>query len=166
MSFSRNQITPGTAVSGQMDQIGNQPPRNNTVISPHSMMMLMYSPRKKSRNGVDEYSTMNPATSSDSASKRSKGGRCVSARDETKNTTNIGNRIVNANQPCSCACTMAERLSEPANNSTVMITKPSETSYDTICAAARSAERNAYFELDAQPATMTPYTPSEEIAKI
>ena len=33
-------------------------------------------------------------------------------------------------------------------------------------AAQRSAERKGYFELDAQPPMMTPYTPSEEIAKI
>src|SRR5437762_6674820 len=104
MSLSRNQITPGIAVSGQTFQNGSQPPRNRTVISPQSMMMLMYSPRKKSRNGVEEYSTMNPATSSDSASSRSNGGRCVSASEETKKTKNMGNRMVNANQPCSCAC--------------------------------------------------------------
>ena len=34
---------------------------------------------------------MKPATSSDSASGRSNGGRLVSASAETKNTTNIGN---------------------------------------------------------------------------
>ena len=33
---------------------------------------------------MDEYSTMKPATSSDSASTRSKGGRLVSANAETK----------------------------------------------------------------------------------
>ena len=35
---------------------------------------------------------MKPATSSDSASSRSKGGRLVSASAETKNTTNIGSK--------------------------------------------------------------------------
>src|SRR6516164_11250598 len=65
-----------------------------------------------------------------------------------------------------CASTMAERLSEPAQSRTVMITKPIETSYDTICAADRSAARNGYFEFEAQPAMITPYTPSEEMAKM
>ncbi len=37
-------------------------------------------------------------------------------------------------------------------------------SYDSICADARMAPRNAYFELDAQPATITPYTSIEVIA--
>src|SRR5882757_8610596 len=113
---------------------------------------------------------MKPATSSDSASTRSNGGRLVSASAETKNTTNIGNsgsqnQLSRPYLP-SCASTMAERLSEPAHSSTVMMTKPMETSYDTICAAERNAARNGYLEFEAQPAMMTPYTPSEEIAKI
>src|SRR5580698_2947168 len=103
-AFSRNQIGPGM---NESPYTGSQPPRNSTVISAQSIMTLMYSPRKNSRNGVDEYSTMKPATSSDSASSRSNGGRCVSASDEMKKITNIGNSIVNANQQCSCACTMA-----------------------------------------------------------
>src|SRR4029077_15826331 len=112
---------------------------------------------------------MKPATSSDSASTRSNGGRFVSARAEMKNTTNIGKSgsQYQLNMPdCpSCAATMAESLSEPAHSSTVMMTKPMETSYDTICAAERSAARNGYFEFDAQPAMMMPYTPSDERAK-
>src|SRR5215831_19944881 len=111
---------------------------------------------------------MYPATSSDSASRRSNGGRLVSARAETKNTMNIGNsgsqNQLNRPKRPSCALTMSVRLSEPTHNSTVMMTKPIETSYETICAAERSEARNGYFEFDAQPAMMTPYTPSEEMA--
>src|SRR5947209_9226674 len=114
--------------------------------------MAMYSPRKNKRNGVAEYSTAKPATSSDSASTRSKGGRLVSASDETKKTTNIGSSgsQYHSSRPYlpSCASTMAESLSDPAHSSTVMITKPMETSYETICAAERSAARNGYFEFD------------------
>ncbi len=79
-----------------------------------------------------EYSTAKPATNSDSASTRSNGGRLVSASAETKNTTNIGNNgnQYQLNMPYlpSCASTMAERLSEPAHSSTVMMTNPIETS--------------------------------------
>ena len=75
---------------------------------------------------------MKPATSSDSASTRSNGGRLVSASAETKNTTNIGNSgsQYQPNMPkrLSCAATMADRFSEPAHSSTVMMTKPIETS--------------------------------------
>src|SRR5262245_23921042 len=103
---------------------------------------------------------MKPATSSDSASSRSKGGRLVSARAEMKNTANMGRSgsQYHPNRPKdpSCAAMISPRLSEPAQSSTVMMTKPIETSYETICAAERSAARKAYFEFDAQPAMMTP----------
>ena len=55
-----------------------------------------------------------------------------------------------------CARTMSVRFSEPAQSSTVIMTKPIETSYDTICAAERRAPRNGYFEFEAQPAMMMP----------
>src|SRR5215471_14058155 len=108
---------------------------------------------------------MKPATSSDSASTRSKGGRLVSASAEMKKTMNIGNsgsqyqfNTVNHGTPrrlaspdAAWASTISLRLSDPAHNSTVIMTKPIETSYDTICAAERSAARKGYFEFDAQP---------------
>src|ERR1019366_2491073 len=100
-SLSRNQMIPGTALSGQILSGGSQPPRNRMLISPQSMMTFIYSPRKKSRNGAEEYSTKKPATNSDSASRRSKGGRWVSASEETKKMISIGNSMVKANQPCS-----------------------------------------------------------------
>ena len=75
---------------------------------------------------------MKPATSSDSASTRSKGGRLVSASAETNNTTNIGNsgsqNQLNRPKRPFCASTMSLRLSEPTQSSTVMMTKPIETS--------------------------------------
>src|SRR5579883_491427 len=103
---------------------------------------------------------MKPATSSDSASTRSNGARFVSASAETKKMMNMG-KSGSQYQPSrpqfvSCACTMSLRLSEPTMSSAVMMTKPIDTSYDTIWAAERSAERNGYFEFDAQPAMMMP----------
>ena len=56
----------------------------------------------------------------------------------------------------SCARTISDRFSEPAHITTVTMTKPIDTSYDTICAAERSADISGYFELDAQPAMMMP----------
>src|SRR5579871_1529556 len=134
-SLSRNQMIPGTRVKGTMLSGGSQPPRKSTLIRPQSSMTFIYSPRKKSRNGAEEYSTKKPATNSDSASRRSKGGRCVSAREETKKMISMGNssektfQWAKASTPVvACASTMRERLSEPANSSTVIITKPMETS--------------------------------------
>src|SRR5437763_1548915 len=134
--LSVNHTTPGIQVNGATGNGGSQPPRNRMVAIAHMVAIAMYSPRKNSRNGVDEYSTAKPATSSDSASTRSNGGRLVSASAETKKITNIGNsgsqyQLSNPYFPF-CASTIAERLSEPAHNRTVTNTKPIETSYDTI----------------------------------
>src|SRR5579871_3092684 len=178
-SFRANQITPGIQVNGGSATGGSQPPRNRMVAMAHMVPIATYSPSMNIMYGVEPYSTMKPATSSDSASTRSNGGRLVSASAETKKITSIGNsgnqyqlrklshgtpRVVARPRLC-CASTIAVRLSEPTHSSTVMMTKPIETSYDTICAADRSAARNGYFEFDAQPAMMTPYTPSDEMAK-
>ena len=67
---------------------------------------------------------MKPATSSDSASTRSKGGRLVSARAEMKKITNIG-RSGSQYQPRrpkreSCALTISSRFSEPTQSRTVI----------------------------------------------
>src|SRR6266496_6384901 len=90
-TLSVNQITPGIRVNGGSATGGSQPPRNRIVAIAHIVVMATYSPSMNSRYGVEPYSTMKPATSSDSASTRSKGGRLVSASAETKNTMNIGN---------------------------------------------------------------------------
>src|SRR5215475_14263858 len=93
--LARNQKMPSTGMlSGQMLIGDSQPPRNRMLIMAQSMMTFMYSARKNSRNGPEEYSTKKPATSSLSASSRSKGGRWVSAKDETKKITSMGNRMV------------------------------------------------------------------------
>src|SRR6266852_821503 len=155
-----NQITPGIQVNGTTAIGGSQPPMNRIAAIAHIVVIATYSPSMNKRYGVEEYSTMKPATSSDSASTRSNGGRLVSASAETKKTTNSGNSgsqyHCNMPQGPACACTILVRLSEPAHRSTEMKTKPIETSYETICAADRSAARNGYFEFDAQPAMITP----------
>src|SRR6187549_698275 len=90
-TLSTNQITPGTQVKGANGNGGSQPPRNRIVIMAHMVAMATYSPSMNSMYGVEPYSTMKPATSSDSASTRSNGGRFVSASAEMKKIMNIGN---------------------------------------------------------------------------
>src|SRR5215469_15846585 len=139
-ALSVNQITPGTQVKGTIGNGGSQPPRNRMVVMAHMVAMATYSPSMNSMYGVEPYSTMKPATSSDSASTRSNGGRLVSASAEMKKTMNIGNsgsqyqfRIVNHGtprrlaSPTPWASTMSLRLSDPAHKSTVIMTKPIET---------------------------------------
>src|SRR5688500_19816090 len=89
-TLSTNQMAPGIQLKGGRSSGGAQPPRKRMVVIAHIRMMAMYSPSMNSRYGVEEYSTMKPATSSDSASGRSNGGRFVSARAEMKKITNIG----------------------------------------------------------------------------
>src|SRR6476619_8105193 len=130
--LSRNQMIPGTQVNGGTGKGGSQPPRNKMVHMAHMVAMATYSPSMNIMYGVEPYSTMKPATSSDSASTRSNGGRFVSARAEMKNTTNMGKsgNQYQLNSPYfpSCAVTMAVKFSDPAQRSTVMNTKPIETS--------------------------------------
>src|SRR3954466_5288495 len=124
-ALSVNQTTPGSHVKGAIGNGGSQPPRKRIVAIAHMVAIAMYSPRKNNRNGVEEYSTAKPATSSDSASTRSNGGRLVSASAEMKKITNIGNsgsqNQLNMPKRPSCASTIADRLSEPTHNRTVMM---------------------------------------------
>src|SRR6266567_7805659 len=132
--FRNNQAAPGNQVKGAMLSGGSQPPRNRMEHMAHISTMDRYSPRQNSRKGVEEYSTKKPATNSLSASTRSKGGRLVSASADTKKIGSIGNRMENMFQcrkdsgpAVCCARTISDRFKDPANNSTVMMTKPIET---------------------------------------
>src|SRR3954464_13732563 len=131
-SFSENQMIPGTQLKGGRSTGGSQPPRNRIVAIAHIVAIATYSPSMNRRYGDEPYSTMKPATSSDSASTRSNGGRLVSASAEMKNTPHIGNSgsqyQPNIPKRVSCAATIPESLSVPAHSSTVMMTKPMETS--------------------------------------
>ncbi len=110
------------------------------VISEHIRVMAAYSPSMNIMYGVEPYSTMKPATSSDSASGRSNGGRFVSASAEMKKMMNIGKsdnqcqsrklagRPSIVPTPVFCDRTIWVRFSEPAQRRTVTMTKPIETS--------------------------------------
>ena len=111
--------------------------------------------KKDNTKEADEYSVKNPATRVDSSSGKSKGNLFVSARAEMKKTTNIGSRGI-ANHTVSCASTIFDKLRDPTQSNTVIITNPIETSYDTIWAAERNAPRKGYCELLAQPAIIIP----------
>src|ERR1700677_3646719 len=89
--LSTNQIMPGTQVKGGTISGGSQPPRNRMVAMAHMVQTATYSPSMNIIYGVEPYSTMKPATSSDSASTRSNGGRLVSASAEMKKIISIGN---------------------------------------------------------------------------
>src|SRR5215208_2684676 len=135
-TFSTNQTIPGTHVNGAKSNGGSQPPRKRIVVSAQISVTATYSPSMKSRYGVAEYSTMKPATSSDSASGRSKGGRFVSANPEMKKMMKSGKSDSQCQSskvfgrpsivpgPSVCESTMSVRFSDPTQSSTAMITKP------------------------------------------
>src|SRR5581483_10835087 len=79
------------------------------------------------------------------------------------NTTNSGNsqNQFQDNGPPTCMSMILPRFMVRVAMSTPTSAKPIAISYATICAAERMAPRKAYFELAAQPAMMTPYTPME-----
>src|SRR4051795_5738859 len=131
-ALSRNQMMPGTQVNGGYGTGGSHPPMNRIVVIAHMVAIATYSPSMNIMYGVEPYSTMKPATSSDSASTRSNGGRLVSASAEMKKMMNIGNSG-SQYQPSRpkrvfCASTISVMRSEPTQSSTVMMTKPMETS--------------------------------------
>src|SRR5882757_8271040 len=125
--------------------------------------MFAYSARKNSAKAMPEYSTWKPATISDSPSATSNGARFVSATPEMKYTMNSGNsqNQFQAPTPPLCDSTIVPRFMLRVAIRTPTSAKPMAISYATICAADRMAPRKAYFELVAQPAMMTPYTPIE-----
>jgi len=61
------------------------------------MKILLYSAKKNNENTKPEYSTLNPATNSASASGKSKGARFVSANIVMKNKMQDGKKT-NPNQ--------------------------------------------------------------------
>jgi hypothetical protein len=72
------------------------PPKNNMLVKTHIKTILEYSAKKKKTNITAACSVINPLTSSDSASAKSKGALLVSAIDPIKNIINIGNKgIIN-----------------------------------------------------------------------
>ena len=66
------------------------PPRKNILNKIHINTILAYSAKKKKTNITAACSVINPLTSSDSASAKSKGALLVSAIDPIKNIINTG----------------------------------------------------------------------------
>src|SRR4051794_8133965 len=90
-----------------------QPPRNSVVANAETVVMLTYSASMNIANFSDEYSVWNPATSSPSASGRSKGARLVSPTIAVRYTKKDGNSRKTYQVPC-WAATMPEVDMVPA----------------------------------------------------
>src|ERR1700729_4082374 len=93
-NFAVNQSTGHQLVSAPDHMLSGQgacqPPKNMTVASDETVIMLTYSANMNNANFSDEYSVWKPATSSPSASGRSNGARLVSPTIDTRYTENDG----------------------------------------------------------------------------
>lgn len=125
-------------------------PKNKIVDSVFISRILEYSARKNSAKGPPAYSTLNPDTSSDSPSVRSKGARFVSARVEMYHIAARG-QAGSSNQVASWVVLNICRVNPPVKIIIESRISPRLTSYEIVWATARRAPIRAYFELEAQP---------------
>ena len=114
-----------------MSKGGSHPPKKSITVMALNKIILAYSAKKNKTKDADEYSVEKPATREASSSGKSKGNLFVSAKAQIKKIINIGSNGI-ANQTVFCASTILDKFKEPTHKRTVMITKPIETSYDTI----------------------------------
>ena len=124
--------------------------KNKMHVSVFIIRIFMYSAKKNNANGPAAYSTLNPETSSDSPSVKSKGARFVSARVETNHIIARGHNG-KINQVCSCVVIRVCIVKAPESIITERRMMPKVTSYEIVCAIARRAPIRAYFEFDAHP---------------
>src|SRR5215213_2279973 len=129
VTLNRNQNSPH-AQKGIVPCHGagpRHPPRNSVTAIDDTTTVLTYSPSMNIANAMPEYSVWNPATSSDSASERSNGGRFTSASAQIRKIANAGNCGI-AYQTAACASTIAEVRRCPANISRATSDSPIATS--------------------------------------
>lgn len=132
-------------------------PRNRMADSVFISRMLAYSARKNSANGPPAYSILNPDTSSDSPSVRSKGARLVSARVEMYHMAASGQAGISS-QTDSWVILNICRVKPPVKIIMESRISPKLTSYEMVWATARRAPIRAYFEFDAHPEPRMEYT--------
>ena len=103
--------------------IDNQPPRKTIQAKALINIIELYSAKKNNAKPILEYSTLNPDTSSDSASGRSKGARFVSANILIRNMKNNGNNGIKKKQNF-CVVTISTKFNDPTKSNTVIKIKP------------------------------------------
>lgn len=128
----------------------DEAPRNKIEDRVFIIRIFAYSARKKSANGPPAYSTLKPDTNSDSPSVKSKGARFVSAKVETYHINARGQDGIIIHV---CCWAMLKVTSEnpPAKRIELNAIRARVTSYEMVCATARSEPIKAYLEFDAHP---------------
>src|SRR3954463_8639311 len=153
-SLSTNQS--GPRASSRCTHGKCQPPKKSVTASADSVIMFTYSAFWNRPQRMPLYSVAYPATSSVSASGRSKGGRDVSAVPPIRNTTSPTNCGMKNQSVACCFWTTSTRLIDCAIRTTPSTESASDTSYETSCAHVRIDPSMEYLESDDQPPTMKP----------
>jgi hypothetical protein len=96
MQLTFNDIIRASTKNGVV-QIDNQPPKKTITERQDMTIIELYSAKKNNANPILEYSTLNPETSSDSASGKSNGALLVSAKILIRNIKNSGNKGITKN---------------------------------------------------------------------
>lgn len=118
---------------------------------------LLYSDRKIKVNFILLYSVLNPETSSDSPSAKSKGARLTSIKHEIlhkKNKGSINNKFAYILKKI--VIVIIEKLL--INSMILTRINAKQISYEIVWAIARSLPIKPYFEFDDHPEKINPYT--------
>lgn len=127
---------------------------NTTLVNNLITKMFIYSAIKIIANNPLLYSMLNPDTSSDSPSAKSKGVRFVSAKFVINQVTVIGININKIHEYITILVKSIVRISTSALSRIRDIL----TSYEIVCATPRNAPSRAYLEFDLHPAMNVEYT--------
>lgn len=135
----------------------NIPPAKNRITNKLDInKIFVYSPKKNAAKVIAEYSTLYPATSSASASGKSKGARLVSANIEIKKINANGNNGKKNHIVWFWTYIIWFKFNELENSIIGIIIKLILTSYEIICETDRNEPNKAYFELELQPDNKIP----------
>ena len=96
------------------------PPKNKITVIVENITIELYSLKKKNTKGTEECSVINPETSSDSASCKSKGVLDVSANIEMKYNKNTGNNGITNQTVCWCSIILI-KFKDPVISITIKI---------------------------------------------
>lgn len=136
--------------------------KNQTAVAIDINKIVAYSAKNNIANNPPPNSTLNPETSSDSPSAKSKGARLVSATVLVNQTIDIGiNKNITGNPSLIAWSHEYVDRRKALNKSKRSIL----TSYEMVWAEARKAPKKAYFEFEAHPASIVPYTFNDVMQK-
>lgn len=136
--------------------------QNRSVVIILIKIIFIYSAINRAAKGPPLYSVLNPDTSSDSPSAKSKGVRLVSASAVVNQTIKMkGMASINKEGYMYILLRFNVNITIIGDN----IIRVILTSYEIVWAAPRKAPRSAYLELEDQPATKVVYTFILEIAR-